>query len=42
MVAEHHNDLLMNNHEVCSSESAPLLEAHEVEAHGLSEVRQNN
>lgn len=42
MVAEQHDDLLMNNHEVCSTESAPLLEAHEEEAHGLSEERQNN
>ena len=33
LVAEQHNDLLMRNHEARSTESAPLPEAHRVEAH---------
>ena len=39
LVAEQHNDLLMKNHEVRPAGSAPLLEAHAVEAHGQSEIR---
>ncbi|XP_049410359.1 uncharacterized protein LOC125873465 [Solanum stenotomum] len=42
LVAEQHNDLLMKNHEACPAGSAPLPEAHGVEAHGQSEIRQNN
>ena len=42
LVAEQHNDLLMKNHEVRPAGSAPLLEAHAVEAHGQSEIRQTN
>ncbi|XP_049350150.1 uncharacterized protein LOC125814731 [Solanum verrucosum] len=37
LVAEQHNDLLMKNHEARSVGSAPLPEAH-----GQSEIRQNN
>ncbi|XP_049394828.1 uncharacterized protein LOC125859163 [Solanum stenotomum] len=37
-----HNDLLMKNHEARSTRSAPLPEAHGVEAHDQSEIRQNN
>ncbi|XP_049370106.1 uncharacterized protein LOC125835008 [Solanum verrucosum] len=42
LVAEQHNDLLMKNHEARPTGSAPLPEAHGVEAHGQSEIRQNN
>ena len=41
-MAELHNDLLMKNHETRPDESAPLPEAHAVEAHGQSEIRRNN
>ncbi|XP_049394559.1 uncharacterized protein LOC125858808 [Solanum stenotomum] len=42
LVAEQHNDLLMKNHEARPTGSAPLPEAHGVEAHDQSEIRQNN
>ncbi|TMW86780.1 hypothetical protein EJD97_020893 [Solanum chilense] len=42
LVAEQHNDLLMKNHKVHPAGSAPLSEAHAVEAHDQSEIRQNN
>ncbi|KAK4716531.1 hypothetical protein R3W88_014869 [Solanum pinnatisectum] len=42
LIAEQHNDLLMRNHEVHLPESAPLTEAHSVEAHDQSKIRQNN
>ncbi|XP_015057683.1 uncharacterized protein LOC107003969 [Solanum pennellii] len=42
LVAEQHNDLLMKNHEARPAGSAPLPEAHTVDAHGQSEIRQNN
>ncbi|XP_027772623.1 uncharacterized protein LOC114077130 [Solanum pennellii] len=42
LVAEQHNDFLMKNHEARPAGSAPLSEAHAVEAHGQSEIRQNN
>ena len=42
VVAEQHNDLLMKNHEVHPAGNASLLEAHAVEAHDQSEIRQNN
>ncbi|TMX04314.1 hypothetical protein EJD97_010059 [Solanum chilense] len=42
LVAEPHNDLLMKNHEARPAESDPLPEAHAVEAHGQSGIRQNN
>ena len=41
-MAGKHNDLLMKNHEARPAESDPLPEAHAVEAHGQSEIRQNN
>ncbi|XP_015080952.1 uncharacterized protein LOC107024478 [Solanum pennellii] len=34
LVAEQHNDLLMKNHEARPARSAPLQEAHTVDAHG--------
>ncbi|KAK4709648.1 hypothetical protein R3W88_004161 [Solanum pinnatisectum] len=42
LVAEQHNDLLMKNHEACLVRSAPLPEAHRVETHGQSDIRQSN
>ncbi|XP_049391500.1 uncharacterized protein LOC125855889 [Solanum stenotomum] len=42
LVAEHHNDLLMRNHEACSTGIAPLPEANKLETHGQSEIRQDN
>ncbi|XP_049356433.1 uncharacterized protein LOC125821054 [Solanum verrucosum] len=41
LVAEQHNTLLLKNHEARPTETAPLPEANEVEAHGQSERRQN-
>ncbi|XP_049352796.1 uncharacterized protein LOC125817300 [Solanum verrucosum] len=41
-VIEQHNDLLMKNHEARPAGSAPLPEAHTVEAHSQTEIRQNN
>ncbi|TMW80425.1 hypothetical protein EJD97_020265, partial [Solanum chilense] len=42
LVAEQHNDILMKNHEAHSAGGDALPEAHVVEAHGQSEIRQNN
>ncbi|KAK4720242.1 hypothetical protein R3W88_018580 [Solanum pinnatisectum] len=42
LVAEQHNDLLMKNHEARPAGSAPFSEAHRVETHSQSEIRQNN
>ncbi|TMW95482.1 hypothetical protein EJD97_008758 [Solanum chilense] len=42
LVDEQHNDILMKNHEARSAGNAPLSEAWAVEAHGQSEIRQNN
>ncbi|XP_049364762.1 uncharacterized protein LOC125829599 [Solanum verrucosum] len=42
LVAEQHNDLLMRNHEARPTKSALLSEAHGIEAHDQSEIRQNN
>ncbi|KAK4733531.1 hypothetical protein R3W88_007792 [Solanum pinnatisectum] len=44
LVAEQHNDLLMKNHEARPAGSAPLPEAHGVEAHchGSQNKRENN
>ena len=39
---ELYNGLLMKNHEARPFESAPLPEAHRVEAHSQSKMRQNN
>ncbi|XP_049360473.1 uncharacterized protein LOC125825182 [Solanum verrucosum] len=41
LLAEQHNTLLLKNHEVHPTETAPLSEANVVEAHGQSERRQN-
>ncbi|TMW95473.1 hypothetical protein EJD97_008777 [Solanum chilense] len=42
LVAEQHNDLLMKNHEARPAGRSPLPEAHKVDAHDQSEIRQNN
>ncbi|XP_049356804.1 uncharacterized protein LOC125821432 [Solanum verrucosum] len=42
LVAEQRNDLLIKNHEARPARSAPLSEAHGLEAHCQSEIQQNN
>ena len=41
LVVEQHNTFLLKNHEVCPTGTAPLPKANVVEAHDLSETRQN-